>query len=76
MVRAGRHSGVIREHLQARPRRDRRCVAALLGKPDAAMARLREALEEGAWPRWLHQEPALDILRGRPDFIALTAPKG
>jgi hypothetical protein len=51
-------------------------VAALLGRPDSAMARLREALNDGAWPRWLHQEPALDILRGRPDFIALTAPKG
>ena len=50
-------------------------VAALLGRSDAAMARLRDAFDEGVWPRWLHQEPALDKLRGRADFVALTAPR-
>lgn len=50
-------------------------VAATLGHKDEAMARIREALEEGAWPRWLDQEPALNPLRSRPDFMALTAPR-
>jgi tetratricopeptide (TPR) repeat protein len=48
-------------------------VAALLGRNELALARLREAFDEGVWPRWLHQEPALAQLRGRPDFLALTA---
>ena len=51
-------------------------VAALLGRRDAAMARLRDAFDEGIWPRWLHQEPAFNILRDRSDFIALTQPRG
>ena len=51
-------------------------VAALLGRADAAVARTREAFDEGVWPRWLHQEPALEMLRGRADFDALVAPKG
>jgi tetratricopeptide (TPR) repeat protein len=51
-------------------------VAALLGRPDSAMARLREAFDEGIWPDWLHQEPAFVRLRNRADYIALTAPKG
>ncbi|HET9604873.1 MAG TPA: BTAD domain-containing putative transcriptional regulator [Gemmatimonadales bacterium] len=50
-------------------------LAALLGRPDSAMARLRDAFDEGIWPRWLHQEPALNVLRSRPDFVALTAPR-
>jgi DNA-binding SARP family transcriptional activator/TolB-like protein/tetratricopeptide (TPR) repeat protein len=50
-------------------------VAALLGRRDDAVARTREALDEGAWPRWLHQEPALAPLRARRDFVALTAPR-
>ncbi|HEY3934883.1 MAG TPA: hypothetical protein VGL65_09720 [Gemmatimonadales bacterium] len=37
------------------------------------MARLRESFDDGVWPRWLHQEPALDHLDRRADFIALTA---
>ena len=51
-------------------------VAALLGRDDDAVARTREALDEGAWPRWLHQEPELARLRARRDFAALTAPRG
>lgn len=50
-------------------------VAALLGRLDSAVARTREALDEGAWPRWLHQEPELAPLRRRPDFAALIAPR-
>lgn len=50
-------------------------VAALEGRQDDAVARTRDALNEGAWPRWFHQEPALMSLRHRPDFAALMAPK-
>ena len=50
-------------------------LAALLGRPDSAVARAREALDEGAWPRWLHQEPELAPLRNRADFAALIAPR-
>ena len=51
-------------------------LAALAGRPDDAMARLREAFDLGIWPTWLHQEPAFAALRRRADFIALTAPRG
>ncbi len=50
-------------------------IAALQGRDDDAMARLREAFDAGIWPRWLDQEPALAALRHRADFIALTAPR-
>ena len=50
-------------------------VAALLGRRDAAVARTREAMDEGAWPGWFHQEPALASLRDRADFRALLAPR-
>jgi TolB-like protein len=47
-------------------------VAALLGRSDSAVARTRDAFDEGMWPRWLHQEPGLARLRSRADFAALT----
>ena len=50
-------------------------VAALLGRRDAAIARLREAMDEGAWPGWFHQEPALQALRDRADFRAVMGPR-
>ena len=50
-------------------------VAALLGHGDDAVARTRDALDEGAWPLWIHFDPALASLRTRADFIALTAPR-
>jgi hypothetical protein len=50
-------------------------VAALRGRPDDAVARVRDALDEGAWPTWFHEEPALAPLQTRPDFAALLAPK-
>jgi hypothetical protein len=46
-----------------------------LGRRDSAVARTREALDEGAWPGWFHQEPALALLRDRADFRALMAPR-
>jgi hypothetical protein len=49
-------------------------VAVLLGRRTEAVARTREAFDEGVWPRWVHQEPVLASLRDRPDFVALTAP--
>jgi TolB-like protein len=51
-------------------------VAALLGRDDDAVARTRDAFDEGAWPRWIHQEPELTRLQARRDFVALTAPRG
>jgi DNA-binding SARP family transcriptional activator/TolB-like protein len=51
-------------------------LAALRRRPDDAVARTRDAIDEGAWPRWFHQEPALAPLEHRPDFAALVAPKG
>jgi hypothetical protein len=50
-------------------------VAALLGRPTDAVARTRDALDQGAWPLWIHLEPALVTLRMRPEFVALTAPR-
>jgi hypothetical protein len=49
--------------------------AALLGRPADAVALAREALEEGAWPMYLHNDVALATLRTRPDLAALMAPK-
>ncbi|HEY7635337.1 MAG TPA: BTAD domain-containing putative transcriptional regulator [Gemmatimonadales bacterium] len=51
-------------------------LAALLGRPDSAVARVREALDDGAWPAYLHLDPALAPLRARRDFAALVAPRG
>jgi hypothetical protein len=50
-------------------------IAALLGRRDDAVARARDALDEGAWPRWFHQEPAIMALRSRVDLAALLAPR-
>lgn len=50
-------------------------LAALQDRPMDAVARLREAFDAGMWPRWLHQEPALAMLRGQADFEALVAPR-
>ena len=50
-------------------------LAALLGRPDDAVARVRDALDEGAWPAWFHQEPAIMSLRSRKDLAAMLAPR-
>ncbi len=51
-------------------------LAALMGRPDSAVARVREALDDGAWPLWFHQEPALVSGRSRSGVMALLAPRG
>ena len=50
-------------------------MAVLRGRPDSAVARTREALDAGAWPGWIHLDPAFVPLRQRRDFVALTAPR-
>jgi DNA-binding SARP family transcriptional activator/TolB-like protein len=50
--------------------------AALLGHFDDAVARTRDAFDEGAWAMYLHIDPALAPLQARKDFAALLAPKG
>ena len=50
-------------------------LAALQRRPDDAVARTRDAIDEGAWPRWFHEEPAIAALQYRPDLAALLAPK-
>ena len=51
-------------------------IAALSGRDADAVARVKDALDLGAWPMWIHIEPAFARLRLRPDFAALTAPRG
>jgi DNA-binding SARP family transcriptional activator len=48
-------------------------VASLRGRPGDAVALVRETLARGAWPYWVHLDPAL--LAGRADYAALTAPR-
>ena len=62
--RAGWSADVYRAHL-----------AALLGRRDDAVARVREALDHGAWPTWIHIDPALATLRSRADFVAMMKPR-
>ncbi|MEO8879604.1 MAG: BTAD domain-containing putative transcriptional regulator [Gemmatimonadaceae bacterium] len=49
--------------------------AALLGHRAEAVARLRESLDAGAWPMYLHVDPAFAILRGEPGYAALMTPR-
>ena len=49
--------------------------AALLGNRARALALLRQALEEGAWPFYLHAEPAFASLHADPDWNRLMSPK-
>ncbi len=51
-------------------------LAALMGKPDSAIARVRDALDDGAWPLWFHQEPALVTGASRAGILALLVPRG
>jgi hypothetical protein len=50
-------------------------VASLRGRSADAVALVRETLARGAWPYWVHLDPALHRLATRPDYIALTAPR-
>ena len=49
--------------------------AALLGRRDEAVARMRDALDEGIWLTYVHIDPAFATMRQRADFVTLTAPK-
>ncbi len=50
-------------------------LASLRSRPEEAMGLVRETLARGAWPYWLHADPALHRLAGRSDYAALTAPR-
>jgi DNA-binding SARP family transcriptional activator/TolB-like protein len=50
--------------------------AVLLHDTADAVARVREALENGAWPMWIHIDPPLATLAPRRDMAQLTAPRG
>ena len=50
-------------------------LAVLRDHLDEAVARAVEARDEGAWPMWIHQDPAFTPLKTRRDFSALTAPR-
>lgn len=49
--------------------------AALLGDRAEALARLRQAIDEGAWPMYLHSEPAFNCLLTDPGYLSLMAPR-
>jgi DNA-binding SARP family transcriptional activator/TolB-like protein len=49
--------------------------AALLGRRDDAMARLREAADEGVWMTYIHFDPAFVPLHDMPEYRALIALK-
>jgi DNA-binding SARP family transcriptional activator/TolB-like protein len=46
---------------------------ALLGRRADAAARLREAIDQGAWPMYLHEDPALLMIRAPRTSITGTA---
>ena len=50
-------------------------VASLGGRPAAATALVGESLARGAWPYWVHADPALHRLAARPDYLALMSPR-
>lgn len=50
-------------------------IAVFLGHPDDAVALVRESLERGAWPYYLHTDPVLHRLAGRKDFAAVMRPR-
>jgi len=49
--------------------------AALLGRDAKAVALLRQAFDEGAWPYYVRNEPAFGRLRTNSDFKSLIATK-
>ena len=49
--------------------------AAFLGRDAKAIALLRQTIEQGSWPYYLHMEPAFARLRTNREFTALLAPK-
>ncbi|MEP6494821.1 MAG: BTAD domain-containing putative transcriptional regulator [bacterium] len=51
-------------------------IETLLGRPADAVALVRASLKLGAWPMWIHIDPVLHRLAPRPDYRALTLPRG
>jgi predicted Zn-dependent protease len=51
-------------------------IAALLGRPDAAVALVRTSMQLGAWPMWIHIDPVLHRLSSRADYREVTFPRG
>ncbi|MEP6781274.1 MAG: BTAD domain-containing putative transcriptional regulator [Gemmatimonadaceae bacterium] len=49
---------------------------ALTGRANEAIADVRESIDRGAWPFWLHIEPAFISLRSSAEFQALLKPRG
>jgi len=49
--------------------------AALMHRGDDVVARMREALDNGVWPLWVHIDPAIASLKGRKDLDQLTKPR-
>jgi TolB-like protein len=50
-------------------------IASLRGRSADAVALVQETLTKGAWPYWIHLDPALHRLAARADYIALTKPR-
>jgi len=50
-------------------------VASLRGRPAEAVGLVRETLARGAWPYWIHADPALHRLAGRPEYVAMMTPR-
>ena len=50
-------------------------VASLRGRPAEAVGLVRETLARGAWPYWIHADPALHRLSGRPEYVAMMTPR-
>ena len=48
---------------------------ALLGHRSDAVARLRDAIDQGAWPMYLHADPALSEIRFPNARVAVAAPR-
>lgn len=50
-------------------------VASLRGRQAEAVGLVRETLARGAWPYWIHADPALHRLAERPDYVAMMTPR-
>jgi hypothetical protein len=50
-------------------------LASLRSRPAEAVGLVRETLARGAWPYWVHADPALHRLAARSDYATLMAPR-
>jgi DNA-binding SARP family transcriptional activator/TolB-like protein len=48
-------------------------TAALLGRKAQSVAFVRDALDHGAWPMWIHIDPPIASLASRQDMLQLTS---